>query len=227
MPIDFPSSPATGQSYTYPPKRWTWSGTGTSWNIVNGNVGSTGPAGSLIGSTFGGCHIGLAFTGGSYYRIPLALATVTLGTTGTQYQPFWVNTTTTFDRIGVRTGTVSSSGTMILGIYNDSTLTAGRPGTLRSGSTGTVSYTASNTNYDVTISQTLTRGWYWLASYVPSGSSTWRGFNATAENYWLPVLLGDPSSDSIVTGYYGGTTFSDNPGITTQNWARNVIVLRA
>lgn len=223
MPIDFPSSPITGQSYTYLTKQWTWSGTGTSWNIVNGNVGPVGATGATSG-TAGNCHIGL--TGSAWYRTPHTLTTTALGTAGTQYQPFWVNTTTTFDRIAVRTGTVTTSGTMILGIYNDSTLTAGRPGTLRSGSTGTVSYTTNSTEYAVTISQTLNRGWYWLASYVVSGSSTWRGYAGTAENYWMPVMLGDPSSDSIVTGYHGGSTFADNPGLTTQNWARPAIFLR-
>ena len=225
MPIDFPSNPATGQSYTYGSKRWTWSGTGTSWNIVNGNVGSSGSAGSLTGVQ-GGCCVGLALTGSVWYRVPLSLGTISLGTTGTQYQPFWVNSTTTFDRIAVRTGTVTTSGTMVLGIYNDGTLTAGRPGTLLLNA-GSVSYTANNTEYAITINQTLTRGWYWLASYVTGGSSTWRGYAGTAENYWLPVLLGDPSSDSIVTGYHGGTTFSNDPGLTTQNWARNAIFLRA
>lgn len=32
MPIDFPNSPTTGDTYTVGDKTWTWDG--TSWNLV-------------------------------------------------------------------------------------------------------------------------------------------------------------------------------------------------
>jgi microcystin-dependent protein len=47
MPIDFPTSPTTGQVYTYLGKSWIWNGTG--WDVATPNVGDAFlPAGSII-----------------------------------------------------------------------------------------------------------------------------------------------------------------------------------
>lgn len=83
------------------------------------------------------------------------------------YTPIYLNKTVTFDRIGIATGGsfASSSATVRLGIYNsDST---GKPSTLILDA-GTVSPSAANTNYAVTIAQTLSAGQYFLAANAQS-----------------------------------------------------------
>jgi hypothetical protein len=78
----------------------------------------------------------------------------------TYYQPIYISKTNTFDRIALHTqGDFSGSTTVRMGIYNDSD---GLPTTVLLDA-GTVSPSAANTNYQITISQSLSPGLYWLA----------------------------------------------------------------
>lgn len=77
----------------------------------------------------------------------------------TCYTPIYLPACT-LDRLTVRTQTFSGNYTVRLGIYNNAN---GKPSTVLLDA-GTVSATAGNTDYSVTISQTVTAGWYWLAA---------------------------------------------------------------
>lgn len=44
MAIDFPTTPTTGDTYTYAGKTWTWSG--ELWQANSTPMGPTGPTGS-------------------------------------------------------------------------------------------------------------------------------------------------------------------------------------
>lgn len=230
MPIDFPSSPITGQSYTYNSKQWTWNG--INWAISNvGNVGptgATGATGAAGGTNDGGACMAFGVTG-VWFRPPYGIGTQSLSTNGTQHLPIWIERTTTFDRIAVSTVTVTTAGTMYLGIYNDSTTNPGRPGTLKLNA-GAVGFTANNRTYAITINETLNRGWYWLSSYLTGGSSTWRGHGAYVENFWYPRIFGTPDQgspyDAICPTLFGGTTFGDNPSVSYNGYATNTIFLR-
>lgn len=175
---------------------------------ATGSVGATGAAG---GNT-GGASMAFGVTG-AWVRSPYTIQNVSLTTNGAQYLPIWIERGTTFDRISVRTVTVSTSGTIYLGIFNDHT-SGGRPGTIKLNA-GAVGFTASNTSYNITINQYLDRGWYWLASYITGGSSTWRGYGAY-ENVvpWYPRTFGDPGSgspyDAFCPALFGGATWGDN-----------------
>lgn len=48
MPISFPSSPATNDTYTYLGKTWTW--TGAVWRANSTPMGPTGPTGATGGT---------------------------------------------------------------------------------------------------------------------------------------------------------------------------------
>jgi hypothetical protein len=90
-------------------------------------------------------------TGGASQTVQLAR---------TYYLPVYLPNCT-LDRIEIRTGNAyTGNHTVRLGIYNN---TNGRPGTVLLDA-GTVSATANNTNYSITINQVITEGWYWLAS---------------------------------------------------------------
>ena len=102
---------------------------------------------------------------GRYIRAKLANAGIGTNTVGTLSQtcftPIYVPACTV-DRIAITTQTVAAlaNKTCRLGIYNN---TNGAPSTVLLDA-GTVSATASNTVYEITISQALTAGWYWLAA---------------------------------------------------------------
>jgi hypothetical protein len=89
--------------------------------------------------------------------------------------PFLVSETTTFDRIAtVTSGAFSGSGTVRLAIYNNGTNMLPSSLVLDAGS---VTCTAANTTYAITISQSLTKGWYWLA-YNATSVATTHSFNS-------------------------------------------------
>jgi hypothetical protein len=98
---------------------------------------------------------------GVYYRqpTPSSGSITTLGTGSNRFTCIYVPSTTSFDRLAIRSGTsFSGTQTMRLGIYAD---TDGKPSTVILDA-GTVSVSAANTNYEITISQSLNAGYYWL-----------------------------------------------------------------
>jgi hypothetical protein len=97
---------------------------------------------------------------GRYYKTPHAsTSNLNINNQTAYYTPFYVPETTTLDRIAVLTGpTYSGTATVRLGIYNN---TNGQPSTVVLDA-GTITATASNTTYEITISQSLNTGFYWL-----------------------------------------------------------------
>jgi hypothetical protein len=98
---------------------------------------------------------------GLYYKTPSrVIGQVTATSDRTVYTVIYVPVTQTVDRIAILTSsTFSGTGTVRLGIYNS---TNGLPSTVLLDA-GTVTPTAASTVYQITISQSLTPGFYWLA----------------------------------------------------------------
>ena len=119
-----------------------------------------------------------------------------------QAMPIYIPSTTTFDRIGVTTTSVTTGGNIRLGIYSDN---AGLPSTLVLDS-GVIAYSANSTAYMATISQTLTAGWYWLGSVIQSGSSTWLGYGAYPTQGMSGLMLSNTSGSLIICAYQTGVT---------------------
>jgi hypothetical protein len=90
----------------------------------------------------------------------------------TYYMPIFLPTFSA-DRIGIRTGSTAggANGNVRLGLYNVSA-TTGKPTTVVFDA-GTVSVTAASTDFQITITQNITAGWYYLA-FNNQGSTTWR-----------------------------------------------------
>jgi hypothetical protein len=102
-----------------------------------------------------------------------AIASATNPATTTAYVPIFLPTCS-LDRIGMRSGgTVTTSGNTRLGLYNISA-TTGKPSTVVFDA-GVVNVTATNTNYTITISQSINAGWYYLAFNTQTGSYTRSG----------------------------------------------------
>lgn len=121
----------------------------------------------------------LGLTTGQYYSpLRASSSNFTAVFQTTYYLPIAFFTTDTFDRISISTGTVYvGTGAVRLGIYNNDSAT-GKPSTVLLDA-GTVATTAANTNYEITISQSLTAGYYWLAFNMQTAAATPSYFGAT------------------------------------------------
>jgi hypothetical protein len=112
----------------------------------------------------------------------------------TVYLPFIMTETKTFDRIAIATGTsYVGTGSVRLGIYNNDS-TTGKPSTVLLDA-GTVATTAASTVYQITISQSLTAGTYWLAFNMQTAAAT-------------PNYIGSSLTASSPINYIIGTTGS-------------------
>jgi hypothetical protein len=114
----------------------------------------------------------LAIPSTYYITTPFqSYANITATLSRTNYIPIYVPATTTFDRIAITTSsTFSGTAIVRMGIYQNDTAT-GKPSTLILDA-GTVSCTASSTVYLITINQTLTSGFYWMASNTQTAAAT-------------------------------------------------------
>lgn len=112
------------------------------------------------------------FRSGLYYApsIATALSTGNLGQNFLAAVPFEVGQTTTFIRIGCDVTVAVASSTLRFGIYTaDIDDSGGAPGTLILDA-GTVS-SATTGLKEITISQQLTPGLYWVAVVAQAGAS--------------------------------------------------------
>jgi hypothetical protein len=152
----------------------------------------------------------------------IGVAATTLSVNTTYYAPIFIPTTTTYDRIGVRTGTsFSGTASVRLGIYNDS---AGKPGTVLLDA-GTIAPTASTTSYEITISQTLNAGFYWIAfnTITAAATNTYQGVTSSAGSAVVSFTnhftsynftgsspsIGFAQSVTVTSGFSTATSLSD------------------
>jgi len=113
-----------------------------------------------------------------------------LGASELNFNPFFVESSATYDQISVRTaGNFSGSGVVRLGIYDDN---GGVPGNLVLDA-GTVSTTAANTVYTITISQTLSAGMYFLCAVSQTQATTNTYIiGQTQSTLFSPIMVGYP-----------------------------------
>jgi hypothetical protein len=123
--------------------------------------------------------------------------------------PLYVARSTTIDRIGVKTGTVTTSGTMRLGIYDDPSNT-GVP-TRRILDAGTISFSSSNTNYEITIDTSLPVGWYWLVNVIQSGDSGFQGYNTYNNGVSTQQVISIGSSSFVGNAFLGSSVYGALP----------------
>jgi hypothetical protein len=201
-------------------------------NITISPTGGTGAV--TINSSGGGgstsSPAGFPYVTGRFYVSPFAtsgVATYTGVLQTTYYLPIYIRQTQTFTKIAVNSASSSPNNALIrLGIFNDSG--AGAPSTVLLDA-GTVTMVNLTTFYGVTISQSLTPGWYWLAvnaiSTTGSVAPTWLGFNALNSQFWHPMDLGMVQNPSFTGGgqyvyyqqasYNATTSFATATGLTT------------
>ena len=166
------------------------------------------------------------FTSGLYYRGIGGFSPKLAVVNQTVYSPFVIHETLTFDRIAIATWTSSYAGTgaVRLGIYNNDS-TTGKPSTVVLDA-GTVATTTVNTVYEITISQSLSAGAYWLAFNMQTAAATpyYAALSLTASSPlgFMVSTTGSPSPnagmwlEASVTGAFAtaGTLTSDHQGGT-------------
>lgn len=102
----------------------------------------------------------------------IAPGVLSLANNRIHYIPFQVTESVTFTRIGINVTTLQAASVIRLGIYNSS---GGKPSTLLVDA-GTVAGTSTGEK-EITISQAMTAGWYWLVCLSDVNS-----IGVTAEN---------------------------------------------
>jgi hypothetical protein len=136
---------------------------------------------------------------GRFYRSGYGTSSITATANVTYYTPIIVPSTCTVDRIGILTaGTFSGTASVRLGIYSN---TNSVPDQLILDA-GTVSATAANIPYLITISQSLTAGIYWLAANTQTAATTNNFVGTTGDP--RPGVLGLPLNGSNANYYSSG-----------------------
>ena len=170
------------------------------------------------------------FTTALYYRGLGTAADVTAVEDVTVYSPFLVNETNTFDRIAITTGTsYTGTGSVRLGIYNNDT-TTGKPTTVLLDA-GTVATTGSLTVFQITISQSLPAGTYWLAFNMQTAAATpsYRGLSLTVSSslgYGISTT-GTPTADAGMWTQTGVTGAFATAGTLVSSASGGVPTLRS
>lgn len=140
--------------------------------------------------SIGSATSGLTWQSGGLYLHPGKWNNnVTLSEDLTYYIPIFTPTVVTLDRIRIHTGsTFSGTATVRLGLYAES---AGLPTTVILDA-GTVSCTAASTQYEITISQAVGPGFFFMAanSQTNAATNTFYGYNNTASpemnSFYIP-----------------------------------------
>lgn len=168
-----------------------------------------------------------ALATGFYYGAPAA----TLGTSTAMTQdlltatPFWLPKATTFDRIAAEVTVAATGSTVRLGIY-DTDADDARPGSLVLDA-GTIDG-ASTGVMEVTISEALDAGLYWLAAVSQGGAPTVR-IVSTVASPWTPTVLalGTLRSGFQQSGVTGAlpASFTATPNVASS--AHRVVVRAA
>jgi hypothetical protein len=209
----------------------TW-GSGTSIIGPTGAQGTQGATGATGATGAAAAGIIPNFVSGAYYRTPSSIAApITVTNQTAYYAPIYIPTETTFDRIGLLTAaTFSGTSSVRLGIYNSGT--TGYPTTLVLDA-GTVAPTAASTGYQITISQTLNAGVYWLAlcqqTAPTTGTYTGTATGTSAMNFLIPsaVTFGAAGtlqgySQASVTGAFADAGTLDRSSVSIHTYIRAV-----
>lgn len=130
---------------------------------------------------------------------------------GLWFTPFTVGKRQLYNRIGVRTGTYSSSTSIRVGIYRDAAV-GRRPGRLLLDA-GVITAAAANTTYELTISETLEPGLYWLASSASGTGCQWISISTNNAN----PNLGLNSTYGCPCGLFRSFTYGTFPSDVTSD----------
>jgi hypothetical protein len=133
------------------------------------------------------------------------------------YSPFLVDRTQSFDRIAIKSSsTLTGNVTVRLGIYNNSNK---NPSTVVLDA-GTVVASAATVVYSITINQSLSPGWYWLAAVVQAttGVSSLRGIQDISAFYQgaLSSTLASFEASPAQTGVSGAFATASPNSTTAQ-----------
>ena len=158
-------------------------GIGTAGQILQVNSGATAPEWGAAPSGSSNTYIPTGRN--AYVTSPvISLANKDAVYETTYYTPVYLPTST-LDRISIRTGTSFGGGAtdVRLGIYENGTTNLPTAVLLDA---GTVSASAISTNYEITISQAVNAGLYWLALNMQTNNASNNFVGLTTTNIVAP-----------------------------------------
>jgi hypothetical protein len=163
------------------------------------------------------------YRSGFWYKPSVLNQATTQGATlnTTTYIPFYVSTAQTFDRIGIITGsTFAGTGSVRLGIYNNSVYA---PSTVLLDA-GTLVSSGVSTNINITISQALSVGWYWLAMNSITNGST-NSFTTASGSVYNTYNLGAANAANNYQSGYSETVTATSGFVTAGTLTGSIITV--
>jgi hypothetical protein len=162
----------------------------------------------------GGSSPFLPWTTSAYYTTssPKSTSSATVNTLGAT--PIYVPNTITATSLSIQCTFLSSAGNIRLGIYNSGS--NGQPSTLLLDA-GTVNVTSAAT-FSVTISQSLSAGWYWLAGVQQSGSWNQMVTSNSTLQQTIPHIFAQrvSATGTVISSWYVNSVSGTLP--TTPTW---------
>jgi len=167
------------------------------------------------------------FTATRYYTAPFASRATLAMVDGTAFaHPFWMGVDGAIDRMGVTVLTAVAATAVRLGIYRDNG--KGSPGALLLAPGSTIDSTTTGAK-ELTVSQALSAGLYWLVAVAQGGAPSLQGGNGQLEPCGGGALSGAVSN--AYTGLIGtgvsGALPSTFPTVSNYQVTSPVVALRA
>jgi hypothetical protein len=170
----------------------------TSGTLAIGRIptGTTGTTVALGNHTHSNYNPYLEMRSGSFHMTPGTKSNQLINSPGSiWFSPIYIPNNVTVNQITLRVSALTANGSLWLGIYSNS---VGAPADMIV--SGAVSPTNSG-NYSITVSESLSPGWYWLAINHYSGNMTVRA-TSTADGPTFTSEVIDIAGTSRIFGFY-------------------------
>lgn len=190
------------------------------WSATVNIVGPQGSTATIDASNVGFNRMPTAYIAANYYQCnaPAVTVTTALPNNTIRVSPWVVTASITITRLTTEFTVAGNAGSVFrLGIWNDTGY--GQPGTLLLDA-GTIATTGTVGNKEITVSQALTPGLYWVGGAAQNAATTAPTMRGITNHYGmqqflLPLGTTIPAAGAQVFAIDGGTASGAFANITT------------